>query len=271
MPSEWDSRLIDVLDEENVLRKLGTVITTASEHKINVAATKPAAAWISEGQPLTFGNATFAQMTLDAYKLGVGVQITNELLQDNVFDLETYIIEQFGKAIGNAEEDAFINGTGTNQPTGILTSIAASPTRYVTTAGASISADDVINLVYSLKRPYRKNAAFLINDSTLATLRKFKDSTQNYLWSPSYQEGEPDRLLGYPIYSSPYMPIATTSGNFPIIFGDLSYYNVADRGSRTVKELYELYAVQDISAFMMIERVDGILVQPESIRALQIK
>lgn len=271
VPSEWDSRLIDVLDEENVLRKLGTVITTASEHKINVAATKPAAAWISEGQPLTFGNATFAQMTLDAYKLGVGVQITNELLQDNVFDLETYIIEQFGKAIGNAEEDAFINGTGTNQPTGILTSIAASPTRYVTTAGASISADDVINLVYSLKRPYRKNAAFLINDSTLATLRKFKDSTQNYLWSPSYQEGEPDRLLGYPIYSSPYMPIATTSGNFPIIFGDLSYYNVADRGSRTVKELYELYAVQDISAFMMIERVDGILVQPESIRALQIK
>lgn len=270
VPAEWDSRLIDVLKEENVMRKLGTHITTAGEHKINIAATKPAAAWISEGQPITFSNATFGQKTLDAYKLGVGIQVTNELLYDNVFDLESYIIDQFGKAIGNAEEDAFINGTGTNQPTGILTTIAADATAYVTTTGASISADDIINLTYSLKRPYRRKACFLINDSTLALIRKFKDSTQNYLWTPSYQAGEPDMLLGFPIYSTPYMPKAE-SGEFAIAFGDFSYYNIADRGVRTVKELRELYAVQDISAFMMIERVDGVLIQPEAVRALKIK
>lgn len=270
VPAEWDDRLIDVLEEENVIRTLGTRITTEGEHKINIVASKPAAAWVSEGQPLTFGNAAFAQKTLDAYKLGVGIQVTNELLYDNAFDLESYIIDQFGKAIANAEEDAFINGTGTNQPTGFLTTLAADATAYITTTGASISADDIINLEYSLKRPYRKNAVFLCNDSTLAILRKFKDSRQNYLWTPSFVQGEADKLLGYPIYTTPYMPTAQ-SGEFAIAFGDFSYYNVAERGTRTVRELRELYAVQDISAFMMTERIDGILIQSEAVRALKIK
>ena len=138
------------------------------------------------------------------------------------------------------------------------------------TAGADIAADDVINLEYSLKRPYRRNAAFVTNDATLAKLRKFKDSTQNYLWQPSYIMGEPDRLLGYPIYTTPYMPKAT-SGNLALAFGDFSYYNIADRGSRTVRTLSERYAEQDISAFMILERVDAVLTLNEAVRALQIK
>ena len=120
VPTEWDNRLIDTLDEENIMRKLGTSITTSGEHEITIAATKPAAAWLSEGQNLTFSNATFSQKTLKAYKLAVGVQVTNELLADSMFNLETYILDQFGKALSNAEEDKFINGTGTNQPSGIF-------------------------------------------------------------------------------------------------------------------------------------------------------
>lgn len=270
VPAEWDRRLIEALEEENVIRTLGTRITTEGEHKMNIVASKPAASWVSEGQPLTFGNAAFAQKTLDAYKLGVGIQVTNELLYDNVFDLENYIVNEFGKAIGNAEEDAFINGTGINQPTGFLTTLAADASTYITTTGANISADDIINLEYSLKRPYRRNAVFLCNDSTLAILRKFKDSTQNYLWTPSFVQGEADRLLGYPIYTTPYFPTAQ-SGDFAIAFGDFSYYYIAERGTRTVRELNELYAVQDISAFMMIERIDGILVDNNAIRALKVK
>ena len=113
VPDEYDSRLIQVLNEENVMRSLGTVITTSGEHKINIAATKPAAAWIEEGGALTFGDATFDQIILDAHKLHVAVKVTEELLYDNAFNLENYILEQFGKALANAEEDAFINGTGT--------------------------------------------------------------------------------------------------------------------------------------------------------------
>ena len=157
---EYDKRLIDVLNEENVLRPLATVITTSGEHKINIAATKPAASWIEEGAPLTFGDATFDQIVLDAHKLHVVVKVTEELLYDNAFNLENYLIEQFGKALGNAEEDAFLNGDGSHKPKGLLASAKTS----VTTAAADIKADELVTLVYSLKRPYRKNTAFIVND-----------------------------------------------------------------------------------------------------------
>ena len=270
IPDEWDSRLIDTLAENNVMRTLGTSITTSGEHKINIAATKPAALWVAEGGALTFGNGTFNQISLDAHKVHVGILVTEELLNDNAFNLENYIIDKFGEAIANAEEDAFINGDGNGKPTGFLTTLAAGATTYITTTGASISADDVINLEYSLKRPYRRNAAWLINDATLAQIRKFKDSSQNYIWQPSYVAGEPDRLLGYPIYTTPYMPTAE-SGNFALAFGDFSYYNIADRGTRAFQELRELYAGNGMIGFLMKERVDAVLIQPEAVRALKIK
>ena len=267
VPTEWDNRLIDTLDEENIMRKLGTSITTSGEHEITIAATKPAAAWLSEGTTLTFGNATFNQKTLKAYKLAVGVQVTNELLADSMFNLETYILDQFGRAISNAEEDKFINGTGTNQPSGILNDAEIGVTATSTTA---ITSDEIINLVYSLKRPYRKNASFIVNDATLAAVRKLKDTTQNYLWQPSYAQGEPDRLLGYPIFTSAYMPTIEAEAKV-IIFGDISYYNIGDRGVRTFQQLNEVYAPSFITGFLMSERVDGVLVLPEAVKVLQMK
>ena len=267
VPTEWDNRLIDTLDEENIMRKLGTSITTSGEHEITIAATKPAAAWLSEGQTLTFSNATFNQKTLKAYKLAVGVQVTNELLADSLFDLEAYILDQFGKALSNAEEDKFINGTGTNQPSGILNDAQIGLT---TNSATAITSDEIINLVYSLKRPYRKNASFIVNDATLAAIRKLKDTTQNYLWQPSFSADEPDRLLGYPIYTSAYMPTIEAEAKV-MLFGDISYYNIGDRGARTFQELKELYASSFITGFLMSERVDGVLVLPEAVQVLQMK
>lgn len=271
VPDEWDSRLMDILEEENILRQLATEITTSGAHKINITATRPAASWVAEGAPLTFQAATFGQKTLDAHKLHVGIQVTNELLYDNKFNLENHIIEQFGKALANAEEDAFINGTGVGRPTGILTTAAADSDMTVTTTGAAISADDIINLAYGLKRPYRKNAVFVVNDATISLIRKFKDSTLNYIWTPSYVAGEADRILGYPVYTTPYMPLAGTSGNMAVIFGDLSYYNIGDRETRTFRELRERYADNDMTAFLMTERVDGLLLINEAVKVLEIK
>ena len=270
IPAEWDTRLVQTLEEENVMRKLGNSITTSGEHRINIAATKPAAVWVTEGAAMTFGNATFNQIVLDAHKVHVGILVTEELLADNAFNLESYILDQFGKAIANAEEDAFINGDGNGKPTGFLTTLAGDATTYITTTGANMSADDVISLEYSLKRPYRRNAAWLINDATLAQIRKFKDSSQNYIWQPSYVAGEPDRLLGYPLYTTPYMPKAE-SGNFALAFGDFSYYNIADRGTRSFQELRELYAGNGMVGYLLKERVDGILIQPEAVRGLKVK
>ena len=267
VPEEYDKRLIDVLTEENVMRRLGTSITTSGEHKINIAGTKPAAAWIEEGGNLTFGDATFDQIILDAHKLHVAIKVTEELLYDNAFNLESYIIDQFGKALANAEEDAFLNGSGTGQPLGILSPVGGAEIGITAASGTKITSDEVIDLVYSLKRPYRKNAKFLTNDQTLAALRKLKDTTGQYLWQPSYQAGEPDRLLGYPVETSPYFPVIATGGP-ALAFGDFSYYNIGDRGTRSFAELKELFAGNGMVGFVAKERVDGKLVLPEAVKLL---
>lgn len=270
VPDEYDKRLIDILTEENVMRTLGTNITTSGEHKINIAATKPAAAWIEEGGTLTFGDATFDQIILDAHKLHVAIKVTEELLYDNAFNLENYILTQFGKALSNAEEDAFINGTGVGQPLGILAETGGAQVGVTTASSTKVTADEIINLVYSLKRPYRKNAVFLANDVCIAELRKLKDNNGQYLWQPSLQAGEPDRVLGYKVYTSPYFPVPTAGGT-AVAFGDFSYYNIGDRGTRSFAELKELFAGNGMIGFVAKERVDGKLVLPEAVKLLQMK
>ncbi|HFH7636759.1 TPA: phage major capsid protein [Streptococcus agalactiae] len=269
VPEEYDKRLIDVLTENNIMRTLGTKITTSGLHRITVTATKPAALWVEEGGKIPFDDATFGQITIDAFKLAVGVKITNELLYDSMFPLENYIIEQFGKAIGNAEEDAFLNGDGKKKPLGIFHKDGGAISD-VTTAGATISSDDIISLVYALGRPYRQKAKFIMNDQTIAIIRKLKDGNGNYMWQPSIKEGEPDRLLGYPIFTSAYAPLVE-AGKPAIAFGDFSYYNIADRGTRSMQELTELYAETDTTGFIAKERVDGKLILPEAVHLLTIK
>lgn len=263
VPEEYDNRLIDVLDEENIMRKLGTRITTSGEHKINIAATKPAASWIEEGGALSFGDATFEQILMDAHKLHVAIKVTEELLYDNAFGLENYIITQFGKALANAEEDAFLNGDGVGKPLGLFA--ASGGGQIAETLTAAIKADDIINLVYALKRPYRKNASFIMNDKNIAAIRKLKDNNGAYIWQPSAQAGEPDRLFGYPVHTSAYAP------EDAIAFGDYKYYNIGDRGTRSFKQLTELFAGNGMIGYVAKERVDGKLILPEAVQILKLK
>ena len=263
VPDEYDHRLVDVLTEENILRKLGHKITTSGEHKINIAATKPAAAWVEEGGALQFSDATFSQILLDAHKLHVAIKVTEELLYDNAFNLESYIIEQFGKALANAEEDAFLNGTGTGQPLGLFAETGGG--QIAETLTAALKADDLFNLVYALKRPYRKNASFIMNNRTIAMIRKFKDNNGAYIWQPSYQTGEPDRVLGYAVHTSGFAPEGA------IAFGDYSYYNIGDRGTRSFKQLTELFAGNGMIGYVAKERVDGKLILPEAVQILKLK
>ena len=265
VPEEYDRRLIDVLDEENIMRRLATKITTSGEHKINIAATKPAAAWIEEGGAITFGDATFDQTILDAFKLHVAIKITEELLYDNAFNLENYIITEFGKAIANAEEDAFLNGDGVGKPTGLFNATKGGQVAATTAGAGVIAADEIINLVYALKRPYRKKASFILNDKTISQIRLLKDANQAYIWQPSYQAGEPDRLLGYALHTSAFAPLDA------VAFGDYKYYNIGDRGTRSFSELRELFAGNGMIGYVAKERVDGKLILPEAVQILKIK
>ena len=269
VPEEYDHRLIDVLNEENIMRKLGTTITTSGQHKINIAATKPAAAWIEEGEALTFGDATFDQIMLDAYKLHVAIKVTEELLDDNAFQLENYIINQFGIALANAEEDAFLNGDGSGKPLGIFADNGGAQATTIT-AKNTVESDDIINLVYALKRPYRKNAKFILNDQTIASIRKLKDENGQYMWQPALVAGEPDRLLGYECLTSPFAPVAAAGKPF-IAFGDFKYYNIGDRGTRSFQELKELFAGNGMIGYVAKERVDGKLILPEAVQLLKLK
>lgn len=270
VPVEYDDRLIESLAEENIFRNFATVIKTGGERKINIAASTPAAAWIEEGGALTFGDATFDQINLDAHKLHVAVKVTEELLYDNVFQLENYILEKFAKALANAEEDAFLNGNGIGKPLGIFAETGGGQVGVTTASPTAITADEAINLIYALKRPYRKNAKFIVNDQTLAVLRKLKDGNGAYLWQPSLQAGEPDSLFGYPIYTSAFVPVIA-AGKPVMAFGDFSYYNIGDRGPRSFQELKELYAGNGMVGFVAKERVDGKLVLPEAVQILKMK
>ena len=192
-----------------------------------------------------------------------------ELLQDSAFDIEAYLRAEFARAFGIAEEEAFCVGTGTNQPTGIFTENGGT-VGVTAAANNAITVDEVISLVYALKSPYRRNAKFLMHDSTVAILRKLKDQNGAYLWQPSVQAGQPDKLLGYDLYTSPYVP-TVAAGALAIAFGDFKNYWIGDRAGRTVQRLNELYATNGQIGYVATERVDGKVILPEGIQLLKMK
>lgn len=269
VPEEFERQIVMGLDEANVVRGLAKVITTSAERKIPVAATHSTAAWTAENGAYTPNDPSFDQKTIDAFKLTDLVKVSIELLQDSMFDLESYIASEFARAFGIAEEEAFCVGTGTGQPTGIFTANGGEV--GVTAAGsAAVTADELISLVYALKSPYRRNAKFLANDATIAAIRKLKDGNGVYLWQPSLQAGEPDKLLGYDLYTSPYVP-QMEAGTYSVAFGDFKNYWIADRAGRTVQRLNELYSTNGQVGFVASERVDGKVILPEGIKLLKMK
>ena len=269
VPEEFEHQIISGLDEINVIRSLAKVITTHNDRKIPISVGHSVATWTAENAAFTESNPTFGQKQIDAFKLTDLLRISVELLQDAEFDLESYIAAEIARAFGIAEEQAFCVGTGTGQPTGIFT--ANGGTVGVTAAATNaITVDEVINLVYALKAPYRKNAKFLMNDATVSLLRKLKDLNGAYLWQPSVQAGQPDKLLGYDLYTSPYAP-TVAAGSLAIAFGDFTNYWIGDRAGRTVQRLNELYATNGQIGYVATERVDGKVILPEGIQLLQMK
>lgn len=269
VPEDFERDIVTALEEENVIRSLAKVITTQHERKIPVATGHSTAQWTAENAAYTESNPTFGQKQIDAFKLTDLARVSVELLQDSAFDIEDYLMKEFARAFGIAEEEAFCVGTGTNRPTGIFT--ANGGTVGVTAAANNaITADELISLVYALKSPYRRNAKFLMNDATISAIRKLKDQNGAYLWQPSLQAGQPDRLLGYDLYTSPYVP-TMAAGALTVAFGDFKNYWIGDRAGRTVQRLNELYATNGQIGYVATERVDGKVILPEGIQLLKMK
>ncbi|GHU48791.1 hypothetical protein FACS1894127_0210 [Clostridia bacterium] len=268
VPTEFERTLVKGLDEANVIRLLAKTISTNVERKVPIAATGSTATWVAENGTIPVSDVTFGQKTLDAFKLTDQIKVSTELLQDSMFDLEGYLSDEFARALGVAEEQAFIAGTGSGQPTGIFRATGGADIGTTAAGQTAIAFDDVVNLIHALKSPYRRNAIFLTHDATVSAMRKLKDANGQYLWQPSLQAGQPDRLFGYPLHTSPYVP-TLAAGALSIAFGDFSNYWIADRQGRTLQRLNELYAGNGQVGFLITERVDGKVILSEGIKLLK--
>ena len=271
VPDEFEHTLVEALQEENIFRKLAHIIQTASgDRKIPVVASKGTASWVDEEGSITESDDSFGQVSIGAYKLGTLIKVSNELLNDSVFPLEGYISKEFARRIGAKEEDSFFNGDGDGKPVGIFHSTGGAQVGVTAASTSAITADEIIDLFYSLGAPYRKKAVWVLNDATVKSIRKLKDGNGNYLWQPALTADTPDTLLGRPVYTSTSVP-TIASGAKVIAFGDFSFYWIADRQGRIFKKLSELYATTDQTGFVATQRVDGKLILPEAIKVLQMK
>ena len=269
VPDEYERTLVEALEEENIFRQLAKVIQTSSgDRKIPVVATKGTASWIDEEGAFTESDDSFGQVSIGAYKLGTMIKVSEELLNDSVFDLESYISREFARRIGAKEEEAFFTGDGSGKPLGILATTGGAETSITAASATAITADELIDLFYSLKAPYRRNAVWVLNDSTIKAIRKLKDNQGQYLWQPSLTAGTPDTILGRPVPTSAYMPAIAASAK-TIAFGDFNNYWIADRSGRTVQRLNELYAGNGQVGFIATERVDGKVILAEGIKLLK--
>jgi HK97 family phage major capsid protein len=269
VPDEFERTLIEALEEQNIFRQIARIIQTDSgERKIPVVASKGTASWVDEEGQITDSDDSFSHVTLGAFKLATMIKVSEELMNDSVFPLESYIAREFARRIGVKEEEAFFTGNGTGKPTGILNATGGAQVGKTTAGATVITLDEVIDLYYSLKSPYRNKAVFITNDTTVKAVRKLKDTTGQYLWQPSVREGAPDTLLGKPVYTSAFMPAIAASAK-TMAFGDFSYYWIADRQGRIFKRLNELYATTGQIGFIATQRVDGKLTLAESVQVLQ--
>ena len=270
VPDEYEKKLVEALEDEVFFRSLATVIKTSSgDRKIPIVTSKGEAAWIDEGGQFPESDDSFGQTSIGAHKLATMIKVSDELLNDSVFNIEQYISKEFGRRIGTKEEEAFFIGDGTGKPIGIFNKIGGADIG-VTAATTSITFDDVMDLYYSLRAPYRNKATWLLNDSTVKVIRKLKDGNGNYIWQPSVREGEPDRILNRPYRTSIYVP-ELAAGNRVMAFGDYSYYWIADRQGRSFKRLNELFATTGQVGFLASERVDGKLILSEAVKTLDVK
>lgn len=259
-PDEFKGKFDKALAKDNVFRRLATVVSaTSGDGTIHAVASTGTAEWVAEGMPIPESSDTITQFPVYAYKLASLVKLNYSFVGDNSFDIEKYLLNAFARRFSRAEEAAFLNGTGTDEPTGILSNGGAE----IGVTAPSITYDDVVKLYFSLKPEYRSNAVFLMHGDTAMALRTLKDSAGNPIWN-----AQNDTIFGKSVITTPSMP-AASAGAKPIAFGDLSHYWVIERKPLAIKRLNERYIIQGQIGFTAYERLDGKLIMPEAVKVLK--
>lgn len=235
------------------------ILTTQSGENLQIPRTSgyTAPAITAEGSAISESDPTFgAFVTLGAFKYAATFQLSREVVEDSGINLLDFVARQAATGMGTAVNYGLTVGTGTTQPTGIVTAASSAVTGGTGVAGAP-STDNLVDLVYTCPTPYRrKGASFQMRASTLAAIRKLKDTTGNYIWQPSLQAGAPDMLLGFPVYENPDVPAAAT-GAKSVVFGCAADYFVRQVRGIDVARDDSVGFVNDLITFRVTWRGDG--------------
>lgn len=278
-PVEWDRTVTNKMKQRSPIRDNAQVITISGSGFSRVYNDGVVGSgWVGEtaARPETT-TPGLSTLNFDTGELYANPAISQKALDDVAIDLEGWIRDEVSGEFAIQENIAFLSGTGTNKPFGILTYVtgATNAAKHpfgaiatTTLAGATgITADEAVGLVYSLPSERNGNAKFYMNRTTLGELRTLKDGDGNFLWQPSYQAGEPSTLLGYQVVEVPGMP-NTSAGLVPILFGDMAAtYLVVDRiGLRVLRDPY---TNKPFVHFYTTKRVGGGVQNPEYMRAVK--
>ncbi len=280
VPEEMDTEISRVLATVSAMRQICRVVTTGSrEFELLVNKGGAAASWVGEEDSRgTTATPNLAEISIQAMELSANPGITQRLLDDASFNVETWLAEEVSIAFAEAEGAAFISGSGVKRPRGILSYDTVANASYawgslgfiVTGAAADFAAsnpiDNVIDLMMAAKAGYRNNGTFLTADATIAKIRKFKDSTGQLLWAPPTAD-VPATILGKPVVTDDNMPVAG-AGNFLMAFGDFRRgYTITDRvGARVLRDPY---TNKPYVQFYTTKRVGGAVTNYEAIKLLK--
>lgn len=264
VPTSFFERLMAHLIEVSAILQAGAfVLNTGSGEPLQIPRTTAhsAATIVTEGAAIPESDPAFAQVVLAAFKYGALIQVSRELIDDTGVDLEGYLSFQAGRALGNAFGADAIVGTGTGEPRGIITDATVGVTGAGGAEGA-FTAEDLIDLFHSVIAPYRAaaGAGWILNDLGVAAARKLREdgATGQFLWQPGLQAGEPDRLLGKPVFVDPNVPapaVDTTS----VVFGDISRYFVRFAGGVRFERSDAFAFGSDLVTFRALLRADSAL------------
>lgn len=262
VPTNFYDQLVQHMIEVSAILRAGVrILNTAGGETIQIPKTTAhsTAAIVAEGAAIGVSDPAFGQASLGAYKYGVMVQVSRELVDDAGIDLQAYLAEETGRALGNSIGAHLVAGTGTGQPRGVLTDATVGVTGG-TGVNGTFTGDNLIDLFYSVISPYRNSAqaAWLVQDSTMANLRKIKDTTGQYIFQPSMQAGTPETLLGKAIYTDPNMPPVGLD-NKSALFGDFSRYFVRLAGGVRFERSDEYAFNTDLITYRALLRGDGAL------------
>lgn len=272
VPDQIGNEIIKKLIEYSPIRQYARTITIGSDAiKYPRRVSGTAATWVGEIDARTASAPVFEQITLTPYELATYTDVSNQLLEDNAFNLEGELTADFGEAFGKAESAAFVVGTGTGQPKGLLAAagIAEVKTGVAAAFPATNPADVLIGMYHKLPTTHAQNGAWLMNRNTLATMRTWKDTTGRYLVLDPISAGMPVTLLGRPIVEAVDMPDIAANA-YPIMFGDLQGYRIVDRiGLTTMRDPYTLATVGQ-TRFHVRRRVGGDITHPDRFVKLKV-